>query len=116
MHPRQPELVGRNLWNLTDMYGNPTIQRLTARAIAGGGLERYMWEKPSTGIVVPKLGYVVMLEKWGWMLGTGIYLDDVDAALKKIDAQSSANIYNTMLWIAGIAIAGALIIALSGLA
>jgi len=116
MHPRQPELVGRNLWNLTDMYGNPTIQRLTARAIAGGGLERYMWEKPSTGKVVPKLGYVVMLEKWGWMLGTGIYLDDVDAALKKIDAQSSANIYNTMLWIAGIAIAGALIIALSGLA
>lgn len=116
MHPRQPELVGRNLWNLTDMYGNRTIQRLTARALAGGGLERYMWEKPSTGKVVPKLGYVVMLDKWGWMLGTGIYLDDVDAALKKIDAQSSANIYNTMLWIAGIAIAGALIIALSGLA
>lgn len=116
MHPRQPELVGRNLWNLTDTYGNHTIQRLTERALGGGGLERYMWEKPSTGKVVPKLGYVVMLEKWGWMLGTGIYMDDVDAALKKIDAQSSANIYNTMLWIAGIAIAGALIVALSGLA
>lgn len=116
MHPRQPELVGRNLWNLKDATGSPTIQRLTARARAGGGFERYVWEKPSTGKIAPKLGYVVMLEKWNWMLGTGIYLDDVDAALAKIDAQSSGNIYSTMLWITGIAIAGALVIALSGLA
>jgi two-component system NarL family sensor kinase len=116
MHPRQPELVGRNLWNLTDDTGNPTIQRLITRAREGGGFERYMWRKPSTGKIAPKLGYVVKLEKWGWMLGTGLYLDDVDAALTKIDAQSSSNIYNTMLWIAGIAIASALVIALSGLA
>lgn len=115
MHPRQPELVGRNLWNLTDPSGNPTIQRLIARARNGGGFERYMWEKPSSHKIMPKLGYVVMLERWNWMLGTGIYLDDVDTALAKIDAQISRNIYSTMLWIAGIAIASALIIALSGL-
>jgi two-component system NarL family sensor kinase len=116
MHPRQPELVGRNHWNLTDDNGNPTIQRLLARAEAGGGLERYLWEKPSTGKVAPKLGYVVKLERWGWMLGTGLYLDDVDAALAQIDAQSSKNIYNTMLWIAGITVASAFVIALCGLA
>lgn len=116
MHPRQPELVGKNLWNLTDTKGNPTIQRLINRASSGGGYERYLWKKPSTGKVAPKLGYVVKLEKWDWMLGTGLYLDDVDAALARIDAQSSSNIYNTMLWIAGIAIASALAIALSGLA
>jgi two-component system, NarL family, sensor kinase len=116
MHPRQPELVGKNLWNLTDDTGNPTIQHLITRARDGGGFERYMWRKPSTGKVAAKLGYVVKLEKWGWMLGTGLYLDDVDAALARIDAQSSSNIYNTMLWIAGIAIASALVIALSGLA
>ncbi|MES2537403.1 MAG: cache domain-containing protein [Pseudomonadota bacterium] len=116
MHPRQPELVGRNLWNLTDSEGSFTIQRLTERARSGGGLVRYMWKKPSASKVVPKLGYVVMLERWNWMLGTGIYLDDVDAALARIDAQSSGNIHNTMLWIAGIAIASALLIALSGLA
>lgn len=116
MHPRQPELVGRNLWNLTDASGNPTIQRLLARARSGGGFERYMWEKPSTGTVVPKLGYVVVLQRWGWMLGTGIYLDDVDRALAKVDAQVSGNIQSTMLWIAGIAIVSTLVIALSGLA
>jgi two-component system NarL family sensor kinase len=116
MHPRKPELVGRNLWDLTDTNGNPTIQRLLSRALSGGGFERYLWEKPSTHKIAPKLGYVVVLERWGWMLGTGLYLDDVDAALTKIDTQSSGNIYSTMLWIAVIAIASALVIALSGLA
>jgi two-component system NarL family sensor kinase len=117
MHPRLPELVGRNLWELKDANGNPTIQRLLFRAQQPeGGFERYLWEKPSTHKVAPKLGYVVTLERWGWMLGTGLYLDDVDGALTKIDAQISKNIDNTMLWIAGIAIASVLVIALSGLA
>src|SRR5665647_1247215 len=47
MHPRQPELVGQNLWNLRDSNGVPTIQRLIERARQGGGLERYIWIKPS---------------------------------------------------------------------
>ena len=116
MHPRQPELVGKNLYELRDQEGNPTIQRLLERAKAGGGLERYMWVKPSTHQSVPKLGYVVALKEWGWMLGTGIYLDDVDRALATIDAQQSGNIRNTMLWIAAIAIAGAVAVASAGLA
>lgn len=116
MHPRQPQLVGRDLWELRDANGSPTIQRLIAKAKAGGGYVRYVWEKPSTKTIAPKLGYVVELENWGWMLGTGIYLDDVDAALAKIDAQISGNIYSTVLWIAGIAVAGVLVIALSALA
>ena len=115
MHPRQPELVGHNLWNLKDANGRPTIQHLINQAKAGGGLVHYLWEKPSSGKVAPKLGYVVMLDRWGWILGTGIYLDDVDAALAKIDTQISSNTQRTMLWIAAIAITSALIIALSGL-
>jgi two-component system NarL family sensor kinase len=116
MHPRQPELVGQNLFDLRDETGSPTIQRLLARARQGGGLERYMWVKPSSRKSVAKLGYVIPLKEWGWMMGTGIYLDDVDQALARIDVQQSANIDNTMLWIAAIAIAGAVAVASSGLA
>jgi two-component system NarL family sensor kinase len=116
MHPRQPELVGQNLFGLRDEHGQLTIQNLLQRALAGGGLERYMWVKPSTHKPVAKLGYVVAMPKWGWMMGTGIYLDDVDQALAKIDVQQSGNIHNTMLWIAGIAIAAAVAVAISGLA
>jgi two-component system NarL family sensor kinase len=59
---------------------------------------------------------VVPLERWGWMLGAALYLDDVDVALAKMDAQISSNIDTTMVWISGIAIAASLIITLSGLA
>jgi two-component system NarL family sensor kinase len=116
MHPRQPQLMGRDLWALSDASGTPTIQLLIAAARAGGGYVRYVWEKPSSKTIVPKLGYVVEIKNWGWMLGTGLYLDDVEAALAEIDAQISRNINNTVLWIAGIAIASVLAIALSGLA
>ncbi|NVD70825.1 histidine kinase [Duganella sp. BJB488] len=116
MHPRQPELVGKNLFELRDELGQPTIQNLLARARAGGGLERYRWVKPSTHKSGAKLGYVIPMPKWGWMMGTGIYLDDVDQALAKIDVQQSGNIHNTMLWIAAIAIAAAVAVASSGLA
>lgn len=115
MHPRQPELVGKDLWNLKDADGNPTIQNLIARASEGGGFVRYRWVKPSSRNTAPKLGYVVALPKWGWILGTGIYLDDVDDALTKIDAQVSGNIQSTMLWITAIAILSAVTVALSGL-
>ncbi|MYN45053.1 histidine kinase [Pseudoduganella sp. FT93W] len=116
MHPRQPELVGRNLYDLRDEQGQPTIQKLLQRAREGGGLQRYMWIKPSTHKPVAKLGYVVPLPRWGWMLGTGIYLDDVEQALAKVDVQQSGNIHNTMLWIALIAIAAAVVVASSGVA
>jgi two-component system NarL family sensor kinase len=115
MHPRQPELVGRNLWDMRDANGEPTIQRLLAKARSGGGLQRYMWAKPSSSKTAPKLGYVVPVANWNWMMGTGIYLDDVDAALAKIDTQQSRNIQSTMLWIAAMAIVSALVVALSGL-
>ncbi|MGZ8317397.1 MAG: cache domain-containing protein [Telluria sp.] len=115
MHPRQPDLVGRNLWELRDAAGVPTIQRLIHRAEAGGGLEVYTWAKPSTNKEAAKLGYVIPMTKWGWMIGTGIYLDDVDAALAKVDAQQSQNIQGTMMWIAAMAIVSALVVAVGGL-
>lgn len=101
MHPRQPELVGQNLWDLRDINGDPSIQRLISRALEGGGLVDYMWQKPTnqSTVPVPKRAYVFVLENWGWVLGTGVYLDDINAALAKLDKQASLNIFDTMLWI-----------------
>jgi len=116
MHPRQPELVGRNLWELRDQYGTPTIQNLVKVARQGGGLVRYNWIKPTTGKSVPKLGYVVPIAHWGWIVGSGLYLDDVQAALDKVDARQSRNIETTLWWIAGVAILSALAVGAAGLA
>ncbi|MBH9579477.1 cache domain-containing protein [Inhella proteolytica] len=106
MHARQPELVGRNLWELRDPQGRPTIQRLIAQAKAGGGFVDYPWPKPSSGEAAPKLGYVIALERWGWMIGTGLYTDDIQATLAELGRQANRNIATTLLAIAGIAALG----------
>ncbi len=115
MHSRQPELVGRNLWELRDPQGRLTIQELTARARAGGGYVDYLWRKPSTAQVAPKLGYVIALDRWQWMLGTGLYLDDIEAVMVQLDQEASANIATTLVWIAGMAVLGVAFISATGL-
>ena len=114
MHPRQRDLVGQDLSALRDDQGHATIQDLLAQARAGGGFVEYMWRRPSTGKIAPKLGYVTEIPQWGWMIGTGLYRDDIDAATAQLDAQASSNIGETLLWIAAIACGGVALISLSG--
>ena len=115
MHPRQPDLVGQDLSGMRDPLGGTPIKDLLARARAGGGYVEYLWSRPSTGQVAPKLGYVVEIPRWGWMVGTGLYRDDIDGATTQLDAQASSNISTTLLWIAGIACCGLGLISASGL-
>ncbi|HCJ27954.1 MAG TPA: histidine kinase [Pseudomonas sp.] len=115
MHPRQRELVGQNLWNMTDPNGLPVIQALIHSAKSGEGFQRYAWQKPSTGQFAAKLAYVVMLDRWGWMLGTGLYLEDVDQAILKVREEVSSGIHTTMLAIAGVALVAVLLVFASGL-
>lgn len=101
MHPRQPELVGKNLIEIRDKGGEPTIRMLLERARSGGGFVVYRWRKPSLQVEAPKLGYVTVLERWGWMIGTGLYLDDIDEIMRQLDDELERNVHATLLWIAG---------------
>lgn len=103
MHSRQPDLVGQNLWDMRDSRGRFTIQDLIAGARTGGGYVEYEWRKPSSEQMAPKLGYVTALPRWNWMVGTGLYLDDIETTMQALDRQMSANVTTTLLWIAGIA-------------
>lgn len=116
VHPRQPDLVGQNLWEVRDPQGVAVIQRLIEISRAGGGFLRYIWNKPSTGQPADKLSYVIELKRWGWMIGTGIYLDDVAIGTQKIKAQASANITATMLGLALVAVVATLAVFAGGLA
>jgi len=116
VHPRQRELVGRNLWDLRDDVGVYVIRELTARAREGGGFQRYRWPKPSTQQTTDKLAYAVMLPRWGWMLGTGIYLDDVQAAAARMRGTLLDSVQQTMLWLAAVAVAAVLAVFAGGVA
>ena len=116
VHPRQPDLIGQNLWNMRDSDGTYVIRELIARANEGGGYQRYLWPKPSTGRIERKLGYSVALPRWGWMLGTGIYLDDVDAAAARLRGGLLASARETLLGLATVAVVAALAVFAGGLA
>ncbi|MFZ2989304.1 cache domain-containing protein [Ideonella sp.] len=110
MHPRQPELVGQNLRRLRDENGQYPIQMMMDKARAGGGFVEYSWRKPSIEGAAPKIAYVTPLSRWNWWIGTGLYTDDTDKVLAQLDHELAASVNNTMRWIAGITLAGVLVI------
>ncbi|NWA04165.1 cache domain-containing protein [Pseudomonas gingeri] len=115
MHARQSELVGQYLWDMKDPHGLPVIQALLKSAESGEGFQRYAWNKPSSGQVTDKLAYVVMLDRWGWMLGTGIYLEDVERATQQARDEVAQGIRTTMLAIAAVALVAVLIVFAGGM-
>jgi two-component system NarL family sensor kinase len=109
-----PDLIGQNLMDMRDADGTYVIRELIERAKEGGGYQRYLWPKPSTGKVERKLGYSVALPRWGWMLGTGIYLDDVDAAAARLRGNLLASVRQTLLGLAAVAVVAALAVFAGG--
>lgn len=96
VNPRHTHLIGSNWIGLRDENGKTVIKDLIARA-KSQDVYTYTWKKPSSGEYVDKLGFSVYLPKWDWMLGTGIYLDDVTDQIKKIQDQTEIRIGETRL-------------------
>ncbi|MGY3569916.1 cache domain-containing protein [Vibrio sp. SCSIO 43135] len=95
VHPILPELVGQNLLHIQDEEGDFLIEQLLHQAKTGGGFHQYLWQKPSTGETVPKLSYAAWLEKWDWMIGTGLYIEDVSLEVANMQAAINNNIETT---------------------
>ncbi|NVK18307.1 MAG: cache domain-containing protein [Methylocystaceae bacterium] len=115
VHPGQPEIVGLNWRGLQDSKGRLIIKELSDRAKKGGGYYRYLWEKPSTDKVAEKLGYAVILDKWQWMIGTGIYLDDIYKEIETRKNEIKNRVYKAFIVIFTIAIVALVGVFLSGI-
>jgi Methyl-accepting chemotaxis protein len=81
MHPIKPELEGQDLSGMEDPNGK-LIFREFARTVAesptGSGFVDYLWPKPGEEEPQPKLSHVKGTS-WGWIVGTGVYTDDLVA-------------------------------------
>lgn len=95
VHPIMPELVGENLLHIQDENGDHLIEALLSQAQQGGGFHRYLWQKPSTGENVPKLSYAAWLSKWDWMVGTGLYIEDITYEVANLKSEVNKNIETT---------------------
>ncbi|TCL01211.1 methyl-accepting chemotaxis protein [Shimia isoporae] len=88
-HPR-PDLMGSNQWNLQDPNGQYIYRDLIDVAKQGGGSYYYIWElENDDGIMVdsPKLSYALPFEPWGWMVGTGTFVNDIEAMTGEMRAE-----------------------------
>ena len=88
MHPYQKELIGKDLSAYTDMHEKRLFvdAKNTVEAKGSGFIEYYWQWKDDTTRIVPKLSFVKGFEPWQWIVGTGIYLKDVEkeiASLKR---------------------------------
>ena len=79
MHPYRTELIGKDLSDYQDPDGKLLfVEAVRIAESAGEGYINYMWQwKDDSTRIVPKLSFVKEFEPWGWVVGTGIYLEDV---------------------------------------
>ena len=83
MHPAKPEMEGQDLSSFRDPNGVALfVEAVRVAKAQGEGQIRYMWPKPGGKEPLPKVSYVKLYPAWGWIVGTGIYVDDVEAALR----------------------------------
>ena len=79
MHPYKPELEGKDLSDNKDPKGKRIfVEFVDTVKKQKAGFVDYMWPKPEVREPVPKISYVVGFDPWGWVIGSGIYVDDVN--------------------------------------
>lgn len=85
MHPLRQSLEGTSMKKVKDKKGNYFIANLVLEAIdRGEGYTTYYWYRgKDKNQAVSKLSYVMHYEPWGWVFGTGIFIDDVDEYLAR---------------------------------
>ncbi|WP_043761232.1 methyl-accepting chemotaxis protein [Aeromonas taiwanensis] len=85
MHPMKPELDGKDLSGVEDKQGLKLFVAFADLARAqGAGEVAYYWPKPGVDEPVRKISYVKRFAPWDWIIGTGVYVDDVEAQYREV--------------------------------
>ncbi|MDK9716918.1 MAG: cache domain-containing protein [Trichlorobacter sp.] len=85
MHPYETSLDNQNLANYADPNGKKLfveMNRLVARS--GAGYLEYLWPKPGQDRPVAKVSNVKLFAPWGWVIGSGMYLDDISSEVASL--------------------------------
>ena len=110
---------GQSRWDLTDSSGNKFIQQMIQNGMQeGGGYTHLMFAKPNETEELPKINYTAYYEPFDWVMGTGVWIDDLEALEKEFVAHqhqaliasviqtiivlrtySSRCVYSLLLWL-----------------
>ncbi|MCJ7820465.1 MAG: cache domain-containing protein, partial [Bacteroidales bacterium] len=86
-HPYRPDLNGKDLTGFRDSNGKALfVEFVKAVSSTGESYVDYMWQwNDDSTRIIPKLSYVRLYEPWGWIIGTGIYIDDVRSEIRRME-------------------------------
>ena len=85
MHPIKPELNGQDLSGSTDPDGKHLfVEMVEETRDDGQGFVTYQWPKPGSDAPQPKLSYVKKHPGWNWIVGSGIYIDDLEDKISQV--------------------------------
>ncbi|MBX3042412.1 MAG: cache domain-containing protein [Candidatus Kapabacteria bacterium] len=93
MHPYRKDLIGKNIENFTDLNGKKMFAEMVEKVnINGEGYVDYMWQwMDDSTKIVPKISYIKEFKEWNWILGTGVYIEDVRSSISRV--------VKSMIWI-----------------
>ncbi len=91
------ENEGKNRINSKDARGNYIIKDFIRAAETGGGYVNYWFPKISGGKALPKRSFVALFKPYGWVVGTGNYIDDIDNAVNAMKEKQVKMLYSVML-------------------
>ena len=117
MHPTSPNLDGQDVSGLKDPNGKLFMLELNKLAKdSGSGFLPYMWPKPGSQTPVDKISYVKAFAPWGWVIGSGVYVDNVNAVIQArvVTASAGAAVLSALLLLASLLIARGLLRQLGG--
>jgi len=78
VHPTKPELDGKDLSQYLDQHNKRLfVDFVQLCRQKGAGFVEYLWPKPENGTPLPKVSYVRLFAPWGWIVGSGVYMEDV---------------------------------------
>ncbi len=103
MHPYRPDLNGQDVSGFTDPRGVPIfVEFADLVRRKGAGYIEYVWQwKDDPDRLAPKESYVKGFEPWGWVIGTGLYIDDVNQEIARLEQN---------LLVAALAISGGVVL------
>ena len=93
MHPIKPSLNGKDISSIKDPNGiHLFIEMAKIAKEKGSGYVNYSWSKPNSDKPQPKISYVEMFEPWGWIIGTGEYIDHIETQIVQMRKEASQQI------------------------
>jgi methyl-accepting chemotaxis protein len=104
MHPTSAKLEGKEVGAIADPNGmHLFVAMVDIARTQGSGFLSYMWPKPGSEQPVPKISYVKAVPAWGWVIGSGVYLDAIGAVFwpRVLEFSLAAALLSGVLMLAG---------------